>query len=82
MTRKEHKALKHSLKTAIDFSDTFILLAKSGKVLGATESEESREDTAHTREVIVEHLKKNKKEILEKTEEWIKEIDSAIDLMA
>lgn len=81
MTRRERKALKHSLKTAIDFSDTFIMLARSGDSLGATETEEKRDDTEHTRGVIVKQLEENKKAILEKTQEWVNEIDSAIALM-
>ena len=82
MNRKTRKYTKHSLKTEIDKSATFISLAVSGHALGATENEENRDSTEHNRQMIIDHLRKSRTVILEKTEEWIAEIDSAIEKMS
>lgn len=82
MTRKERKELKHTLKTLIDKSDTWIKLANAGDSIGATSDEESRQSTENTRNMIIEELLKKKAEIQTKTEGWIKEIDSAIAKMS
>ena len=82
MNRKTRKYTKHSLKTEIDKSDTFISLAVNGNLLGVTETEKNKESTEHTRQMIIDHLKKSRTVILEKTEKWIAEIDSAIEKMS
>ena len=81
MNGKERRQLKHSLKTIIDKSDTWIKLARAGDAIGATSDEENRQSTEDTRHMIIEELVKKKAEIQTKTEEWIKEIDSAIAKM-
>ena len=82
MKGKERRQLKHSLKTIIDKSDTWIKLARAGDVIAATSDEETRQSTEDTRNMIIEELVKKKAEIQTKTEEWIKEIDSAIAKMS
>lgn len=52
MTNKERKKLKHSLKTDIDSSETWILLALTGEALDAKQDPK----TSQTREVIISHL--------------------------
>ena len=53
ITDKERRKLKHSLKTEIDRSETWVLLALTGEVVEANNDPK----TSQTREVIISHLK-------------------------
>lgn len=80
MGRKNTKRIKHALKTKIDFADSFIKLAAMGDTLLEKYPEE-HENTGHTRETITEQLTKCRKDILELTDKYIAEIDTAIEKM-
>ena len=75
MTSKERKQLKHSLKTDIDRSETWLLLALTGDVLDANKYSE----TSQTREVIISHLEEIRANIQEKTQKYLEVIDDAIN---
>lgn len=75
MTNKERKKLKHSLKTEIDRSETWILLALTGETLEANKYPE----TSQTREVLISHLTEIRANIQEKTEKYLEVIDDAIN---
>ena len=75
MTNKERKNLKHSLKTEVDRSEKWILLALTGEALGAKEDPA----TSQTREVIIPHLKEVRANIQDKTQRYLEVIDDAIN---
>ena len=75
MTNKEGRQLKHSLKTEIDKSEIWIMLALSGKALQCDKESEATQ----TREVVSSHLKEIRANIQEKTEKYLEVIDEAIN---
>lgn len=77
MNQKERKQIKHSLKTAIDRADTWMKLALIGDMLDAKQSESS----SPTCKAVVEELTKVRKEICDKTNLYLAEIDDAISKM-
>lgn len=75
ITNKERKNLKHSLKTEIDRSETWVILALTGEALEANKDPK----TSQTREVIISHLREIRANIQEKTEKYLEVIDEAIN---
>lgn len=80
MTAKEVRNLKHKLKTKIDRAGTYIALAQTGDSLGAT-SAENLDRTKKSREGIIDSLTTLREEISGDCEQFIAEIDLAIEKM-
>jgi len=78
MDNVERKNLKQALKIDIDSAYSYIRFALAGHKLGANE-EDNKLQTKDSREWLVDSLSVLKRQIAEKCETFLKEIDDTIE---